>query len=136
MKRKPSSNFLFFGVLVVVLVAGTLAYLFSQEGSEGSPGATETLPAPVLELANIPLTPPESLSQLSAEVATDYPQLAELLDNPELGSVYKDFYITYRNAGPEAALALAQQRGILNENGDVVLTLLLDTTEQTAALIS
>jgi len=68
-----------------------------------------------LQIPKLNLTPPASLSELSRQVAADYPQLAKILDNPELGSVYKDFYITYQNAGQEAALALARQRGILNE---------------------
>ncbi|MBI1876890.1 MAG: S8 family serine peptidase [Chloroflexi bacterium] len=132
MKRKSSSNLIFLGIIGVILVIGIAAYLFSQ--NEAVESATST--QPVLQLPTLALTPPASLSELSAQVAANYPQLAQLLDNPELGSVYKDFYITYQNAGQEAALALARQRGILNENDDVVMTLILDSAEQTPALVA
>ncbi len=115
----------------VVVGAGIAAYLLSQ----GQPPAeTPTLPPP--EIINATLTLPDSLAEVAAGLAADYPQLADLLNNPELASVYKDFYLTYQNLGQEAALALAQQRGLLNENGDVLMTLALEPGADASALIA
>ncbi len=75
------------------------------------------------------ITPPASL----AELATQYPQLGRVLMDPKLDSVYKDFLRAYESGGLEAAYELAQKRGLLNNKGDLRLTLELDTTE-TAAL--
>ncbi|MCL4295364.1 MAG: S8 family serine peptidase [Anaerolineae bacterium] len=136
MKRKSFSNFIPLVIIAVILVIGIGSYLFAQGTFSPTPTPPPTSTQPVLQIPQLNLTPPPSLSELSRQVAADYPELAKILDNPELGSVYKDFYITYQNAGQEAALALARQRGILNENGDVVMTLILDSSEQTAELVS
>jgi hypothetical protein len=72
-----------------------------------------------------PLTPPVSL----IELATEYPELAEILGDPKLDSAYKDFLIAYQSGGSKTALELARQRGLLNANGDLRLTLELDTEE-------
>jgi len=135
-KRKSTSNPILIVIILVVLAIGIGAYLLAQGSAAPQPTTDATPPQPTLQLPTLQLTPPASLSELSAQVAADYPQLAQLLENPELGSVYKDFYITYQNAGQEAALALARQRGILNENDDVVMTLILDSAEQTPALVT
>lgn len=135
MRRKSSFNPSFIIVTIIILAAGILTYLFSQQ--RPSPGQTGTpTTGATLEIPELALTPPASLSELAAEISGDYPKLAELLNNPELGSVYKDFYVTYQNAGPDAAVVLARQRGILNENDDVIMTLILDTTGQIEPLTS
>jgi len=79
--------------------------------------------------------PPASLATIAEEIRADYPELADLLQNPELGSVYKDFYLAYQKGGQETAIALARQRGILNDEDQVVMTLVLDT-EDTAPLVT
>jgi subtilisin family serine protease len=82
-------------------------------------------------LANIQpkITPPGSLSDL----ATEYPELGSILQDPKLDSVYKEFLVVYQEDGAEAAYELARSRGLLSPDDELRLTLELDTTE-TAAL--
>ncbi|MCB0154241.1 MAG: hypothetical protein KDF65_05545, partial [Anaerolineae bacterium] len=134
MKRKSNSNFIVIGLIGVVLLAGGLAYLFAPGG--GASGEPPTATGPVVDVGGVELVPPASLAEIAADVAVDYPQLAEMLENPELDSIYKDFYITYLNGGEEAARAMARQRGLLNENDDVVMLLVLDDPTQTETLIA
>jgi subtilisin family serine protease len=143
MKRE----YIFIGIAIAVVLlitgAGILLYALSQGATLPGLGPT---PTPTLSLAEAPLenfeipkdlqiTPPPSLEELAAEIRPDYPELADLLENPELGSVYKDFYLAYQEGGEETALALARQRGILNDNDEVVMTLVLDT-EDSQSLIA
>jgi len=79
---------------------------------------------PSLEIKTI-LTPPISIN----DMVTEFPELASILSDPRLDSVYKDFLIAYQEGGLEAAYALAKKRGLLNKNDDLVLTLELDTTD-------
>lgn len=78
---------------------------------------------------NLQFTPAASLSEL----ATEYPELANILTDEKLDSVYKDFMLAFQEGGGEAAYELAQKRGLLNARGDLRLTLELDT-EDTASL--
>ncbi len=71
------------------------------------------------------LTPPASLSEL----ATEFPELGEILLDPALDSAYKDFLLAYQQGGDEAALELALKYGLVNENDELRITLELDTTE-------
>jgi subtilisin family serine protease len=71
------------------------------------------------------LTPPASLGEL----ATEFPELATILQDSTLDSVYKDFLLVYEQQGPEAALEMAQARGLLNANNELRLTLELDTND-------
>ena len=64
--------------LVVVVVSGVLLWTIAGDGQ--APGV------PVLRLE-----PPPSLEELVQQ----YPQLGGLLNDPALGSVYKDFLIAY-----------------------------------------
>jgi subtilisin family serine protease len=128
--------FLGIGIAIILLMAGlgALLYGLSQGGTLPGMAATPTpLPAETgleqFEIPELQITPPPSLAELAAEIRPDYPELADLLENPELGSVYKDFYLAYQQGGEETALALARQRGILNDNDEVVMTLVLDTEE-------
>jgi hypothetical protein len=124
-------------LIIIIVVAATfflvgvgiLLYGLSQGGSLGGLEA-DIEPMPTTQAFDIPdtkVTPPPSLAEIADDVRADYPQLAELLENPELGSVYKDFYLAYQRGGPRTALALARQRGILNDNDELVMTLVLDT---------
>jgi subtilisin family serine protease len=74
---------------------------------------------------NLRSTPPASLSEL----ATEYPELAHILNDEKLDSAYKDFMLAFQQGGGEAAYELAQKRGLLNANGDLRLTLELDTED-------
>lgn len=122
--------------ILLLAGVGTLAYGLSQGGQiPGLSGAPTPAPTTSFEIPDIKVTPPASLATLAEEVRQDYPELADLLENPELGSVYKDFYLAYQKGGQETAIALARQRGILNEQDQVVMTLVLDT-EDTAPLIT
>ena len=125
-------------VVILLLVGiGALAYGLSQGGTlPGLSGPTVT-PTPefAFEIPDVEITPPVSLAEIAGDIRADYPELADLLENPELGSVYKDFYLAYQQGGQETALALARQRGILNDSDEVVMTLVLDT-EDSAPLVA
>ena len=100
--------------LLLLLIGGSAAWMLSR------PRAAGPLPR---------LTPPPSLSELAAQ----YPKYADILLDPELDSVYKDFLLAYQEGGVDAAMLLAQERGILTEKGDLRLVLELET-EDSAAL--
>ena len=121
----------------ILLLLGVGALLYALSAGASLPGTTD--PAPVEsafgDIPKVEVTPPPSLNEIAAEIRGDYPELADLLENPELGSVYKDFYLAYQSGGEETALALARQRGILNDDGQIVITLVLDT-EDSAGLIA
>ncbi len=106
----------------LLLIAGIL-YLILQPASLTAPPIT---PAPTFPpLPAIDVTPPPSL----ADLAEQYPKLAPILTDPELGSVYKEFLVVYEEEGEAAALELAHQRGLLTAEGDVRVTLVLDTED-------
>jgi subtilisin family serine protease len=74
------------------------------------------------------ITLPPSLSDL----VDQYPELARVLEDDELDTVYKEFLVVYQEEGEEAALEMARERGILVTNAGkeyVRLTLVLDTEE-------
>jgi subtilisin family serine protease len=97
-------------VMLLVAIAGGWYFL-----SLRSPGSSQ----------NIKTTPPASLDELAAQ----YPELANILQDDKLDSVYKEFMVVYQEGGGEAAYELAQKRGLLNANGDLRLTLELDTDD-------
>ncbi len=106
-------------VLVAVLVLGVL--LLVAAGIVFVLSSSQRFAKPEVEL-------PPSLD----EVAEQYPDLARLLQEPELDTVYKDFLVVYEEEGEEAALEMARERGILVENEGkeyVRLTLILDTDD-------
>jgi subtilisin family serine protease len=122
----------------ILLLAGLGAVIYGVAQGGEIPGLSQApTPAPTTEfpMPQIKVTPPASLSTIAEEIRADYPELADLLENPELGSVYKDFYLAYQKGGQETAIALARQRGILNDQDQIVMTLVLDT-EETAPLIA
>ena len=96
-------------LLTVAIVGGW--YFLSQRGS----GSSQNLDSP----------PSESLSELAKE----YPELENILNDEKLDSVYKEFMLAFQEGGGEAAYELAQKRGLLNANGDLRLTLELDTDD-------
>jgi len=101
----------------VLLLAAGVIYLLTS--------SPPTPPPPTLDI-----TPPPSL----ADLAEQYPQLASILANSELDSVYKEFLVTYQEEGAEAARELARQRGLLvSEDGQdyIRVALVLDTEDNT-----
>jgi pSer/pThr/pTyr-binding forkhead associated (FHA) protein len=78
---------------------------------------------------------PEFEKPPSLEELTDlYPELAGLLSDPTLGSVYKEFLVAYETGGVEAARELAAQRGLLNDRDEIRITLLVDDAQVVPAL--
>jgi subtilisin family serine protease len=120
------------GLLVlggVLLLSAGVAYVVLRSDVVRTyfrPYPPDTSPPPLEEL-----TPPPSL----ADMAEQYPQLAPVLTDPELDSVYKEFLLAYQEGGQDAAVELARQRGLLTPDGDLRVNLVLDT-EDHAPLVS
>ena len=113
--------------LVIVLVAGG-AFLSLRGRTAASPSPTPTAdfgtPPPIA------ITPPASLEEL----ATQYPELGDLLRDPSLASAYKEFLVAYQKGGIDAARDLARQRGLLNDKDQITITLVLDQSENSDAV--
>jgi hypothetical protein len=62
-------------------------------------------------------------------LAAQYPQLAPLLNHPEVAAVYKELAVAYEQGGQQAMLALAQQRGLVTPEGEFRAELVLDTPD-------
>ena len=73
---------------------------------------------------------PPSLEELTEQ----YPELAGLLNDPTLGSAYKEFLVSFETGGVEAARELAAQRGLLNDRDEIRITLLVDDAQVIPAL--
>ncbi|HFD40584.1 MAG TPA: FHA domain-containing protein [Anaerolineae bacterium] len=108
-------------VLGVVLVAISGAVLWIGLGGKGTPPPTP-----------VQVSLPPSLDELMQQ----YPELADLLGDPALGSVYKDFIIAYESGGIEAARELARQRGMLNDRDEIRITLVVDQPEAVPAIVA
>ncbi|MBN1812525.1 MAG: S8 family serine peptidase [Anaerolineae bacterium] len=112
MDRKPAILLIVVLVLGVLLIAAAgIVYVVSRQSQK----------PPEVKL-------PPSLD----EVAEQYPELAKILENSKLDSVYKEFLMVYEDEGEDAALEMARERGVLvtNEGKEYVrLTLVLDTED-------
>ncbi len=75
-------------------------------------------------LSHTPTKPPPSLNEL----ATEFPEIGQILQDEKLASVYKEFLMAFQKGGQEAAFELARKRGIVNAKNEVRMTLELDTT--------
>ena len=104
--------------LVVVVVSAVL--LWAVAGDRLKPGSS-----------GLKLEPPPSLEELVQQ----YPELEGLLNDPTLGSVYKEFIIAYEEGGAEAARELARLRGMLNDRDEIRVTLVLDSAEYVAPTV-
>jgi pSer/pThr/pTyr-binding forkhead associated (FHA) protein/subtilisin family serine protease len=69
------------------------------------------------------------------EVAQQYPELASLVNDPTLSSVYKEFLVAYESGGIEAAEELARKRGLLNDRDEIRITLVVDSAEYIPTLV-
>lgn len=107
---------IFLGIISLVLLAAgaTAAWLLTRGSTSGD--------------TPVNITPPPSL----AELAEKYPQYAEILSDPELDSAYKDFLVAYQEGGLDAALKLAEQRGLLTKNKELHVVLELKTDDSSA----
>jgi hypothetical protein len=122
MNRKWITIFLVVGGVILLASVITFIVLQSQGQISLLPTPTPTVPA----VPTMDITLPPSL----VELADDYPELANILTDPELDSVYKEFLIAYQDGGEEAAMDLAHQRGLLTpDNSAIRLILALDTTD-------
>lgn len=97
-----------------------------------TPRATST----VRPTATVTLTPtlrPRPTAVPLSVLATQVPELAPLLNNPEVDSVYKQLVGAYIQYGQQGATAVARQYGVLTAEGDIRIDLLLDgpATEET-----
>ncbi len=112
---------------LVLIVAAAIGYFVvlpqhPEWTGQATPTPRSTLPA-------LTLTPPASLEEL----AQQYPKLASILNDPELASAYKEFLVAYEQGAKEAALEMAEKRGLLTDDGqNVRVTLVLDTEDNTA----
>lgn len=112
------------GGLVLALISGALLWTLTQSGASWQGWRASVAPAPDLD-------PPPSLE----EVAEEYPELANLLNDPALGSVYKSFIIAYEEDGVEGAKALARKRGLLNDRDEIRITLVVDSVEHVPPIV-
>lgn len=76
-----------------------------------------------------PTPRPRPTNPSPAELATRHPELATILNNPEIDSLYKELAAAYQERGREGALALARERGVLTAEGELRVDLMLDTTD-------
>jgi len=72
-----------------------------------------------------------SVEQLRAQ----YPEIALLLDNPEVQPVYKDLLVIYQQGGQQSVVNYARQHGVLTDAGAMRAALTLDT-EDTAPVVA
>ena len=120
-KNPRTRRILIVGILVslgVFLAAGIALWLFTD-------GFAPAPPAPELAL-------PPSLEQLAAQ----YPQLAAVLRDPALGAAYKELLVAYQQGGTTAAETLARERGLVNKQRQVLVTLILDHPSHASAVIA
>lgn len=114
------SNKRVWGILIALILVLVFGGLWWWLGYGPTTGARAT-PWPTAP----PVTPPPSLDEL----ALLYPEIADLLANGKLASVYKELLVVYQQGGLDAAEELARQRGLLNEHDEIRLILVLDTQD-------
>ncbi len=118
------------GAGLLLLALGAVLAFVLLRGAEGGSSAGEVAEL-IATSSEIDLTMPPSM----AEIAAEYPELEPILNDPELGSVYKEFLIAYQEGGMDAAVAMAEERGLLTPDGASLRVTLVLETEDSAALV-
>ena len=115
---KPRSALLLAGTGLLLggsLIAGAVVLHQPPASAGAEPGFS---PAP---------TPAEPAAL--DDLAKQYPALAPVLQDPKLASVIKEFALAYQKDGAEGARSFAKERGFLNSNQDITLTVLTETPD-------
>ncbi|MBI9046881.1 MAG: S8 family serine peptidase [Anaerolineaceae bacterium] len=105
-------------IVLLVIAGGGGWYLFKMQQEANSS----------IDLSKIEMPP--SLSDL----AEQYPEYSDVLSDPELEGIYKEYFVIYQEDGSEAAIEMARKRGLINERNEMKVTLELDI-EATEELI-
>lgn len=94
-------------------------------------GGAYTLHRKTTTLPNSWPTPPTSASVGPAleELGNKYPNLKKLAEDPKIGSILKEFAEAYSAGGVERAKSFARERGFMNGNDDITLTVLTENNE-------
>lgn len=82
-----------------------------------------------------PTRPPTALTPSMKQLAAEYPEIAAILNNPEIRGAYKQLLVAYQQGGEQAALNYARQQGLVSGDGQILATLVLDT-EDTAGTVA
>jgi len=101
------------GLVLISLLGWALTWQGTSRRSPFAPGSPK---------GNLRITPPASLSELEQQ----FPGWSDILSDPKLESIYREFLGVYQQGGEEAAKELAQRRGLLNQQGEIILTLELN----------
>lgn len=117
---------------VLLVVAAALLIRLSRSRGAASPLESKEVETTMAALAEAGITPPPDMAAL----AETYPELADILNDPELGTVYKEFMVAYEEGGMQAATELAQQRGLLTPDGKQLRVALILDTEDHDALVA
>jgi hypothetical protein len=102
-----------------------------------TPTGTPTLPPTSTVQATVTptVTPePRPTRPSPATLAAQYPELAPLLNNPEVDAVYKDLAVAYEEYGQQGVMSAAQQRGLVTSDGNFRAELVLDTADSDATI--
>ncbi len=125
MKQNKGLLFLVGAGVLLIIMAGVAFFLLSRQGLLFRSPSTNAVGQGV-EVA---------LPPTLGELAERYPELAPILTDSELGSVYKEFLVAYQEGGMESALQLAEERGLLTPEGDALRVMLVLDTEDPAPLV-
>lgn len=126
MKQNKGLLFLVGAGILLIIIAGVAYLLLSRQGLLFRSPSTNAVSQ------GVEVALPPTLSEL-AEL---YPELAPVLTDSELGSVYKEFLVAYQEGGMESALQLAKERGLLTPEGDALRVMLVLDTEDPAPLVA
>ncbi|MBI9043564.1 MAG: S8 family serine peptidase [Anaerolineaceae bacterium] len=107
--------------IIIILVFSVLMIFGAGAGVFYMISSQENIDSGSLNFEEIELPP--SLSELGEL----YPEYSDILNDPELGSIYKHFFMIYQEEGSEAALEMARKRGLINERNEFKIILELES---------